>query len=197
MRLGEGLAAVVGVVGLGALMGCQPDFSDRSRGVEATFDDGRGTVTRASGVVTPSGQHNLSVIVDQRYCDASTDELVQRSVYAQGYSPGPDPTVEVRVSPDLEEASARLQVEANVVTQRWDGCDADPASEPASEHRGSVEVRAQLEWVGTGDLRQDRSGVDLRDAVAEGVVRVDAPVGKIRLAPSDDAQLQAFEGIEE
>lgn len=192
------MAAVVGVVALGALAACQPNFSDRMRGVHATFDDGRGTVTSAFGSVTPSGQHWLSVTVDQQYCVESTDELVRRSVYAQGYNAaGPDRTIEVSVSPDLEEASARLRVEANVVTRRWDGCDADPQSEPASELRDSGELRARLAWVGHGDLRPDRPGVDLRDAVAEGVVHVDGPIGRVRLAPSDDALLSAFDGIEE
>jgi hypothetical protein len=189
---------VIGAIAIGGLVACQPDFSERTRGVQARFEGGQGTVVNVSGSETPSGQHWLDVTVGQEYCDGSTDELVRRSVYAQSYNAsGPDRTIEVRVSPDLEEGTARLQTAANVLTQRWDGCDADPDGEPASEQRDSVEVRARLTWTAMGPVRSIRSGEDARDAVAEGVVRVDAPIGRIRLGPSVDATLWASDGIEE
>ena len=77
-----------------------------------------------------------------------------------------------------------------------DGCDADPESEPTSERRVPTEVRARLAWTGIGPVRSERPDVDVRDAVAEGVVQIDA-LGRTRLGPTEDALLSAFDGMEE
>jgi hypothetical protein len=188
----------LGLAALPGLAACQPDYTSRIRSANAVFDDGRGTTARVQVVDTPSGQQNIYLDVAQRFCDRSTDELVVRRFSTDGYDAGGlTDDVEVDIPSDLSGATALLRAPASVGTQRYEGCGHDGSGPADSEVRTEVFVRARLRWTGTGPVRSVRPDVDVRDAEAEGVLRVGAPVGRVRLGPSNNAELQAFEGIEE
>src|SRR5215212_10864777 len=126
--------AAIGAVAVGGLASCQPDYSTRQRSADAEFDYSRGTRGFLQVLDTPSGQQNIYIIVIQRFCDRSTDDLVVRSSGPMGYdSGGETDDVEVDVASDLSSATAFLRTEVNVTTERFDGCDADPEGTPISQ----------------------------------------------------------------
>ena len=189
--------AAIGAVAVVGLAACQPDYSSRQRSADAEFDDGRGTRGFLQVLDTPSGQQNIYITVIQRFCDRGADELVVRSSGPMGYdSGGQTDDVEVDVASDLSSATAFLRTQANVTTERFDGCDADPDGTPISERERSVGVEAHLRWRGRGPVRELDAEVAVRDGVARGVLRFDEPLGSIRV-PRASGLLGAFEGIEE
>ena len=161
-----GRAAAAGLVSAGLLAAGEAGDSQTSHVIRAfagwTMDDPMGsqvllTVEQPRSANGRSGQATAYVEVDQSYCDASTDEMVNRLLFADN-----TPLTSGGVDSSLDGATALVTFELRGTEIRSPGCDERREGEPTMTDIGPVAATVEASWTGSGSLDHYRIQSSIR-----------------------------------